>query len=194
MLDSIFEIFWLGGFIIGSFMRGWYRRRSKQVKVVEDRGTTLDKFLMAFSSLGLIVLPLFYVFSTWLDFADYFLPAWSGWIGVAIFGFALWLLWRSHVDLGLNWMTTAQIREDHGLVIRGVFRNIRHPMYTAHLWWAVAQALLLPNWIAGLSFLVFSLPLYMVRVPLEEQMMLEQFGEEYRKYMKRTRRIIPRLF
>ena len=65
-------------------------------------------------------------------------------------------------------------------------------MYAAHLLWAIALVLMLHNWIAGYSFLIFSLPLYLLRVNDEEQMMLEQFGEEYRTYMQRTGRIIPR--
>jgi len=67
-------------------------------------------------------------------------------------------------------------------------------MYAAHLLWGIAQALLLQNWIAGLSMLVFFLPVYLYRVPHEEQMMLEHFGEEYRSYMNRTGRIIPRVW
>ncbi len=160
--------------------------------MASDRGTVLDKSLMAITSLGLFVLPLIYIFSTWLDFADYSLPVWAGGIGAALFAFALWLLWRSHVDLGLNWLPTNQIREDHTLVTRGVFRLIRHPMYAAHWWWAIAQILLLQNWIAGLSLLVSFLPLYLVRVPREERMMLEQFGKEYHTYMKRTGGLFPR--
>ena len=65
-------------------------------------------------------------------------------------------------------------------------------MYAAHWWWAIAQILLLQNWIAGLSLLVSFLPLYLVRVPREERMMLEQFGQEYRIYMSRTGRLFPR--
>jgi hypothetical protein len=48
----------------------------------------------------------------------------------------------------------------------------------AHLLWAVAQLLLLQNWIAGPAFLVASLPLYVVRIPREEEMMVGEFGEE----------------
>jgi protein-S-isoprenylcysteine O-methyltransferase Ste14 len=78
------------------------------------------------------------------------------------------------------------------LVTGGVFKYIRHPMYAAHLLWAVAQALMLHNWIAGFSLLVVTIPQYLFRVNAEEQMMLEQFGEQYKNYMQRTGRIIPR--
>jgi len=54
--------------------------------------------------------------------------------------------------------------------------------------------LLLQNWIAGPALLVTFAGLYLVRVRREEQMMLENFGEEYRLYMNRTGRVIPRLW
>ena len=57
----------------------------------------------------------------------------------------------------------------------------------------IAQTLLLQNWIAGPSGLVSFALLYFLRVPREEQMMLDQFGDEYQAYMKRTGRVIPRL-
>ena len=148
--------------------------------------------------LGMQVIPLIYVFTHWLDFADYRLPAWaslvSGLLGTATFAAALWLLWKSHVDLGRNFSPELKISEDHSLVTGGVYRHIRHPMYAAHGLWGIAQALLLQNWIAGLAFLAAFLPLYIVRVPREEQMMLKHFGEEYRSYTDRTGRVIPRLW
>ena len=64
----------------------------------------------------------------------------------------------------------------------GIYRRVRHPMYSAFWLWAIAQVLLLPNWIAGFAglagFAVSS------RVAREERMMLENFG--YCAYMART--------
>jgi hypothetical protein len=65
------------------------------------------------------------------------------------------------------------MREDHKLITNGVYARIRHPMYTAFWLWAIAQALLLPNWIAGLSGLIGFGTLYLLRVGPEEEMMLE---------------------
>ena len=65
-------------------------------------------------------------------------------------------------------------------------------MYAAHWLWAIAQALLLQNWIAGLGMLILFFPLYSERAPREEKMMIEKFGGEYLKYMKRTGRIFPK--
>jgi protein-S-isoprenylcysteine O-methyltransferase Ste14 len=197
MIDSIFKIVYVIGLIAGSVIRTIYTVRSKKSGIARDRETALDKLLLSFSSLGLLIIPLFYLLSPWLDFADYHLPAWvaltAGMVGAATFTAALWLLWRSHTDLGRNWSPHLEIREGHSLVTQGVFRCIRHPMYAAHWLWGIAQALLLQNWIAGFAMLASFIPIYLARVPREEQMMLEHFGEEYHEYMNRTGRVIPRL-
>ena len=75
----------------------------------------------------------------------------------------------------------------------GVYRYVRHPMYSAFWLWAIAQALLLPNFIAGLSGLVGFGTLYFFRVGQEERLMLDAFGVEYGDYMARTGRVVPRL-
>ena len=75
----------------------------------------------------------------------------------------------------------------------GVYRYIRHPIYAVVWLSSIAQALLLQNWIAGLAGLIFFLPVYLVRVPREEQMMLDHFGQEYQTYLEHTGRIFPKL-
>jgi protein-S-isoprenylcysteine O-methyltransferase Ste14 len=66
-------------------------------------------------------------------------------------------------------------------------------MYASQLLQSLAQALLLPNWLAGLGGMATFLGFYFVRMPEEEQMMLDHFGDEYRAYQERTGRIVPRL-
>jgi protein-S-isoprenylcysteine O-methyltransferase Ste14 len=136
--------------------------------------------------------PLLYIFSSQLDFADYTLPSWTGWLGAVLFACAGLLLWKTHQDLGRNWTPGLAFRERHVLVTEGVFRHIRHPMYAAHLLWAISQILLLHNWIAGFSYLAFIVPRYFVRVRNEEKMLLERFGEQYSEYMKTTGRLVPK--
>ena len=64
-------------------------------------------------------------------------------------------------------------------------------MYSAFWLWAIAQALLLPNWVAGFAGLVGFGTLYFGRVAREERMMLQTFGDSYREYMARTGRVFP---
>ena len=195
MFDSIFEVIWLIGIIAGSLIRAVYTARSRHWwrnnETTHDYITGLDKLLTSLNSLGLFIMPFVYVLTSWLDFADYHIPSWCGWIGALIFVAALWLLWRSHADLGMNFSPQMQLKSEHALIMTGVFQYIRHPMYSAHLLWALAQILLLQNWIAGFSMLVFQVLLYVYRIPREEKMMLDTFGEDYRSYMKRTGRFIP---
>jgi protein-S-isoprenylcysteine O-methyltransferase Ste14 len=193
VFDSVFKIVFLVGFVLGCVIRGIYTIPHRRSKPTEVRWSTLEAILIVLSSLGLMVAPLVYIFAPWLDFADYQFPATAGWIGAGIFVVALALLWRSHVDLGRNWSGLVAIKDGHTLVTEGVFRHIRHPMYAAHFAWGIAQLLLLHNWIAGPAFLVAFIPMYLVRVPREEQLLLDHFGEEYQAYMKRTGRMIPRI-
>jgi protein-S-isoprenylcysteine O-methyltransferase Ste14 len=106
---------------------------------------------------------------------------------------ALWLFWRSHADLGLNWSVSLEIRAEHELVQHGVYRRIRHPMYAAIWLFSAAQGMLLENWLAGWSALVPFAPMYFVRTPREERMLCEFLGQPYRDYMQQTGRLWPRL-
>ena len=106
---------------------------------------------------------------------------------------AILLFLRAHRDLGANWSPSVEINARQTLITSGVYRVIRHPMYASQLLWCVAQALLLHNWIAGLAGFVIFLPMYLVRVPNEEQMMLDHFGNRYQGYCQRTGRLLPRV-
>ena len=192
MTTSIFTWAYLVGLSAGSVIRAIYSRRLERDRGTDRRERERDMLLLL-PFMGMIVIPLVYVLTSWLTFANYRLPAWAGWAGVVLFSSGLWLLWRSHADLGRNWTPTLKVRDGHLLVTEGVFRYIRHPMYAAHLLWAIGQPLLLQNWIAGWAMLATFIPVYLVRVRREERMMLEHFGESYRLYMKRTGRVIPGL-
>ena len=196
MLHLALQITWLALLIVGAVVRGVYTRRHGRPKISDDLNTGVDKILLLLSGVGMQLIPLVYLLTPWLDFAEYGLPTAAsvalGVVGALFFAVGIWLLWRSHADLGRNFAPTLQIVEDHALVTDGVFRRIRHPMYTAHLLWGIGQMFLLQNWIAGPAFLVVQIPLYLRRIPAEERMMLEEFGDEYREYMKRTGGLFPR--
>jgi protein-S-isoprenylcysteine O-methyltransferase Ste14 len=111
--------------------------------------------------------------------------------GIVCLGFSFWLFHRSHADLGTNWSNSLELRENHRLVISGIYKSIRHPMYAAIFIYALAQTLLLPNWMAGPGCLVAFVLMLVFRLPPEERMMLEKFGQPYQDYMAKTKRLIP---
>ena len=168
-----------------------YRWRARTSPIVVDRKTAREKSLLALLAVGMGVLPVVYIFTPVLNFANYKPRSWAGWTGAASFAIALPVLWRAHADLGQYWSESLQLRQGHQLITSGIYRYIRHPMYAFGWLFGSAQALLLQNWIAGPSGLVSFGLLYFSRVPREEHMMFDQFGDEYRSYMKRTGRVIP---
>jgi len=168
-------------------------RKRKQEKMSERRVTSQEQILLGLLSLGGLVAPLVYAATNWLDFANYTLPTWAGWLGVPLTTGALFVFWRAHADLGLNWSPSLEIREKHELITRGIYGIIRHPMYASQWLLVIAQPLLLQNWIAGFLNLLVFIPFYMLRVKAEEQMMLDSFGTQYQEYMKNTGGVLPKL-
>lgn len=189
---NLFEWVFLVELVVLLAVRSWYGRRMRSLKVARQYGNASDWVLVVATLIGFNVLPLFYLFTPWLAFADYQRPDWMGWTGVVLVVPTMWLFWRAHADLGTNWSPSLEVREEHELVTGGVYRLVRHPMYAGIWLWAVTQALLLPNWLAGPAGLATFAPLYFLRVPREERMMLESFGEAYARYMARTGRIFPK--
>jgi protein-S-isoprenylcysteine O-methyltransferase Ste14 len=171
-------------------IRAPHGRRSRTVQVVKSRKVALEVVLLTIAWLALF-LPLLWVATRALAFADYPLHPVLLVIGALCLATGLFLLHRSHADLGTNWSITLELRQNHQLVTRGVYRRARHPMYLALLIYGLGQALAVPNWLAGPSCAVAVALLIALRLPAEERMMLEEFGEDYRAYMARTRRLIP---
>ena len=190
-LQHPWNIVFLAGFVVYIGIRHVYGSRLKSEKSVVRRIDGLEKGLLAVVALGSLLFPVLYLFTPVLRFADYRLPAFVPWAGVAVMLVALWLFRRSHADLGRQWSISLEVREDHRLITHGVYRSIRHPMYLAIWLWSLAQALLLENWLAGYGALLSFAPMYFIRTPREEALMCETFGEEYRAYMQRTGRILP---
>jgi len=201
MTRTIAFIIFLAATVIWFIIRHPARRGAKKTAVKINARSLREKILMAISFAGLGLIPMSYVIvhlirprSGFLAFAEYAFQPWAAWLGTIVFAVSLWLFRRTHKDLGRNWSVSLDIRETHKLVTQGVYAKVRHPMYSAFWLWAIAQALLLPNWIAGLSGIVGFGTLFFGRVFEEERMMEKAFGTEYRDYMRRTWRILPGIF
>ena len=180
----------LAASIVMVAIRAPHGQRSRRVKVVTHRKGRRETVLLTLAWAGFFI-PLVWIASPVFSFAEYPLHAGPLVAGMACFAAGLWLFYRSHADLGTNWSVTLEVREEHRLITHGVYRRIRHPMYTALFLYSVGQALVLPNWVAGPSYLVAFGILFACRVGAEEAMMREQFGDDYQAYMSRTQRLAP---
>lgn len=185
-------VYWLG-ILVEMIIRAPLRKIWKGTAKTEQRVSRTEKILLGLLSVFMVILPLIYSVTGWLDFADYALPLWMGWLGVVLMGCALFVFARAHVDLKSNWSPSLEIFENHTLVTNGIYKYIRHPMYASQWIWVVAQALLLWNWVAGPLDLLFFIPFYILRIRAEEKMMLDTFGDAYLEYMKKTGAVVPKL-
>ena len=184
-------IYWLA-LIAEIIIRAPIDNARKKEKITEQRVSSQEKILVSLLAIGGLVVPIIYSVSNWLNFANYVLPLWAGWIGVLLTILAVIVFWRAHTDLSVNWSPSLEIREKHELITRGIYGYIRHPMYASQWLLAIGQPLLLQNWLAGWLNLVVFIFFYLLRVRAEEKMMLDTFGEQYQAYMQKVGRVFPK--
>lgn len=129
---------------------------------------------------------------------DYFqiarAPGWVSGFGLALMVGGLGLrVWATRV-LGEYYTRTLRTAERQSLIDRGPYRVVRHPGYLGVLMLWVGAGLATANWIATVLIALVMFVAYNYRIQSEEQMLAAAFGEEYRRYAGRTRRLIPFLF
>jgi len=171
-------------------IRSPHGSRSWTIKVAESRKGPLEVFLLTVAWIGFFT-PILWIATPWLGFPDFALHPAPLIIGTALLAVSLWFFHRSHVDLGTNWSVTLELRESHRLVTEGVYRRVRHPMYSAFLLYAIGQTIVIPNWAVGPSYLVTMALLVALRLGPEEKLMRDHFKAEYDAYVSRTKRLIP---
>jgi len=121
------------------------------------------------------------------------LPAWVEWPGLAIMLLGIFLrIWAIFL-LGRFFSVRVEMQAGHHVVSAGPYRYIRHPAYTGSLITLAGLGLALGSWVAALLMLVIFRVVYAYRVKVEEAFLLSSLGEEYRAYMERTGRFVPRL-
>jgi len=194
MTPFIAKLVWWAGIVSWYVIRHPHERRSRRTAIASRRERVREGNLLAISFTGLFIIPVIYVTTGAPQVADYPFHPLLAWLGTAVFAAALVGFHRTHRDLGRFWSVTLEIRQTHRLVTTGVYRHVRHPMYAAFFLWAIAQALLLPNWIAGPAGLIGFGTLFALRVGREERMMEATFGDAYRAYAARTWRVVPGVF
>ncbi len=168
-----------------------FERKSSRNVLLRDAMDGREKALLAISLTGLGIIPALYIATGFPAGFDQAFSPLRAVAGLLVFVAALVLFHATHKALGRNWSVTLAVREEHALVTDGVYRFVRHPMYTAFWMWAIAQALTLQNWVAGPAGIIGFVTLYLLRVGREEALMRETFGAAWDAYAARTPRVIP---
>ena len=149
----------------------------------------LGLFLYVFILLSAFV---YILAPSWLAWAALPLPPALRWFGVGIGIGSVFLLFWVHRTLGRNFAAPGIIQARQTLITTGPYHWVRHPMYTTFFAISVTVALIAANWMIIMMCLLFGILLPSLS-QTEEQTLLEKFGDEYRAYMQRTGRFLPRL-
>jgi protein-S-isoprenylcysteine O-methyltransferase Ste14 len=168
-----------------------FERKAKRSAVLHDGMDLREKSVLLVSLTGLGLIPFGYIATGFPAALDQPFSPVRAVLGLLVFVAALALFYATHKALGRNWSVTLAVRQDHALITGGVYRFVRHPMYTAFWMWAIAQALTLQNWLAGPAGIIGFGTLYLLRVRREEALMRETFGPVWDAYAARTPRILP---
>jgi protein-S-isoprenylcysteine O-methyltransferase Ste14 len=99
----------------------------------------------------------------------------------------LFTLW-SRLVLGTTWSSRPAVKSGHQLRTDGPYGITRHPIYTGALGMFVGTALI---FLIFLPVLVISLAVFLSKISDEEELMAQQFGEQYAEYKQRVPQLIP---
>jgi protein-S-isoprenylcysteine O-methyltransferase Ste14 len=194
--ESIFRLLFILGFVATVAVRLYYHRKAETFRgngLLQSEGKLLAVTRLLLALPWLVVILIYMIYPQALAWAALPLPLAWRWFGVGLGIFGLGLLVWVHRALSTNFSTTLRIREDHTLVTSGPYHWVRHPMYTVFILAVIGQALQTANWLFGLTGAMALGLVLAVRTPKEEAQLIAKFGDEYRQYMQRTGRFLPRL-
>lgn len=193
--ETIFRIILPVLIISFAVHRGYYvRKHGEEQNTLKKREEGLtSKLAGLLGMIGFVAILMYAIRPTWLAWSSLPLPLWLRWtgVGMALLGFKL-LQW-AQLTLGKNWSDTPRMIKEQSLITSGPYQYIRHPIYTAFLLILGSTFLISANWLIGIAWIGMTVLEVASRIGFEENLMLEYFGDQYREYMKRTGRLLPKL-
>jgi protein-S-isoprenylcysteine O-methyltransferase Ste14 len=159
--------------------------------IVRYEGKLLVALRGLLAPVWLVAIVFYAIYPDWMAGLALPLPEWLRWGGVALSLAAIAANTWAQATLGREYSRILRVREGQRLIESGPYRWIRHPIYLGGSLFFLGILLESANSLVAAS-MVFSIAMLLVRIPREEAMMLERFGDAYREYMKRTGRVLPR--
>ncbi len=197
--ETTFQITGIVLFVIVFSISGYFRRRAAKAGAKagdqinwQGEGVAVMVLLRVFGFAMWLSLLAYLINPRWMAWSALPLPAGLRWVGAAMVAVAIPLIVWMFRSLGRNVTDTVAIRREHTLVTHGPYRWIRHPLYSFGAFGVMGFNLLAANWFVAAAS-VLALTMLVLRTPTEEAKLVEQFGDEYREYMKRTGRFWPKL-
>jgi protein-S-isoprenylcysteine O-methyltransferase Ste14 len=187
----------LGVLVCAVGTSGYFRRRARIEggTIARKEEGTLFVTLRALVALPLLAGVLAYIVDPgWMAWSAFDAPGWLRLVGALLGILCLPSVYWVLTSLGKNVSETVLTKPGHELVTEGPYRWVRHPLYTTGLTLLLAIALMAAN-VALLLFAALAAVLIVsVVIPREEAALTARFGDEYRRYVMRTGRLLPRVF
>ena len=115
-----------------------------------------------------------------------------GIIGLSISVIGAIIACSSRYMLGKNWSLSVQKKENHQLIKSGIYKVVRHPIYTGLLLLFIGNAIIVGDYRAIIAVLIVFVSLWL-KLKKEEKLLTETFGIEYIDYKSQTKALIPYL-
>ncbi len=193
--DQTFRQLLIAGAVLLLPVMVYFRIRSQMTGEELDRtqeGLGILIGVRAFGAATIIALFAFMINPNSMQWASFNLPVWLRWTGVALGAIGGSLLVWTLVNLGKNLTDTVVTRRDHTLVNTGPYRWVRNPFYDAVALCILANGLASANgFILVCGTIVVAL--LVIRTTIEEEKLIDRFGDSYREYMEQTGRFLPRM-
>lgn len=196
MNETIFRIIAAGILITGMAISSYYR-----IKADKESGERLSRkadgnVLMTIIRIGGLMLwlsPFVYLINpVWMAWSKIGLPETVRWLGIGIGVLCVAGIYWLFSSIGSGITPVSATRREHKLVTNGIYRWVRHPLYTIGSSLFISFGMMADNWfIILLGVLAFTV--MAIRTPKEEANLIEKFGDEYSEYMKQTGRFLPKL-
>jgi protein-S-isoprenylcysteine O-methyltransferase len=114
--------------------------------------------------------------------------------GVVVMGIGIGVRSIAIAQLGRFHTPNVAVRRDHQLMESGMYRSVRHPSYLGALIAFFGFSMALGNWVSIIVVMVITPAIYLYRIREEEAALAAAFGDDYRAYCRRTKRLIPGLY
>ncbi|HCR72434.1 MAG TPA: hypothetical protein DIW23_13380 [Anaerolineae bacterium] len=197
MNENIFRILAAVILLTGMGISSYFRMKADKEtgeKISRKVDGSVMMNIIKFGGLILWLSPFVYLINpNWMAWSKIGLPEWTRWLGVGLGLITVLGIYWLFSSIGSGISPTSATRKEHILSTKGPYKYIRHPLYTFGSSLFISFGMMADNWFIALLG-IFAFVMMAIRTPKEEANLIEKFGDEYREYMKRTGRFLPRLF
>jgi len=111
--------------------------------------------------------------------------------GFGVFIVSCLVRWWGFNSIGKFFNPRVSVYENHQLITTGAYKSIRHPLYFGSLLSFVAIAMVFNSWGSLLLMMLITVPAMIYRINIEEELLTRHFGNAYREYVSKTKKLIP---